>query len=54
MNELEDKRKKLMKQIGMTDDQLVQMRPAQTSTAKSMFDATGNQEAEKLQKTLAS
>ena len=36
--ELEEKRKKLMKSIGLTDEGLNAMRPAATSAAKSMFD----------------
>lgn len=55
MDLLEDKRRKLMKTIGMTDSRLAAMRPAQTSTAKSMFEVAATQmQAETLNKTLAS
>ncbi len=54
MDELEEKRRKLMKTIGMTDSQVAAMRPAQTSTAKSMFEVADSQaKAEHLNKTLA-
>ena len=44
-----------MKSIGMTDEGVNAMRPNQTSTAKSMFDAAGTVDSkESLNKRLAS
>lgn len=54
MAELEDKRKKLMKSIGLTDEGLNAMRPAATSAAKSMFDGQESAQAEIVNKKLAS
>lgn len=46
MESLEEKRKKLMKQVNFTEEQLNAIRPAQSSISKNMFESAGNADAE--------
>jgi hypothetical protein len=54
MEMLEEKRKKLMRSISMSDEDVNALRPALIQTAKSMFGSSGDAEAETLNKKLAS
>lgn len=52
MEMLEDRRRKLMKSVNLTEDGLNAMRPAATCTAKLIFDTADNVEAESVNKKL--
>ena len=46
MEALDDKRRKLQKAISLTDAQMKVIRPAHTTTVRSLFDATSNADSE--------
>lgn len=43
MEKLDEKKKKLMKQLSMSEESLNAMRPATTSTAKHIFESADHQ-----------
>ena len=50
MEALDDRRRKLQKSINLTDAQMKVIRPAHTTTVRSLFDATSNVESELFNK----